>query len=133
MADITKLVRKYRKLFPSLKVYVCYDPAAWDASKAAKANGVVRVQVSLNDTYDSGIYETKLTPRSDEVIVKTVDSMCRKAIRNRVKSLKKTLTESRGEAKKARGQIVEAQTKAKDLRGQIKSLSGFLNADVAQG
>lgn len=124
--DITNTVRKYRAKCPSLKVYVCHDPAAWNASKAAKAAGEVRVQVSLNDVYGARIYEKEIRPKSDATIVKLVDRMCQKAFRNHVKWLKQDLKKNREESSRARGKVGEVRSKARDIREQIKNLSDAL-------
>lgn len=127
MADeITKTVRKYRKQFPSLKVYICYDPASWDATKAVKVSGEVRVQVCLNDVYGARIYEKKMRPKSDKTIAEMVDRMCRKAFRNHLRSLKQDLKKIRGESSEARGKVVEIRSKTRDIQTQIKQLSNTL-------
>jgi len=124
--DITNTVRKYRAKCRSLKVYVCHDPADWDASKAAKAAGEVRVQVSLNDEYGARIYEKKIRPKSDTTVAKLVDQMCRKAFRNHVKWLKQDLKKNREESSRARGKVGEVRAKARGIREQIKNLSDAL-------
>ena len=122
---ISKTIHKYRKHFPSLKVYVCFDPADWDAPKSAKTIGKVRVQLDLNDCYGSRIYEKSIKPRSDATIEALVEKMCRKAIRDHVKSLRAKLKKAREDVKETKGKVALTHSEVKKIRSEMDRFTRF--------
>lgn len=125
--DITKTIQKFRKHFPSIKVYLCHDPAAWDAAKAAKARGVVRIQLNLDNTYSTyscRIYEEEVRPASDAAVLKVLEKMYRKARRNHIRILKAQIKKTCEDVKDTKSKASNEYAKVKEMRAEIAQLKG---------
>lgn len=120
--SLIQTVRKYRKQFPFIKVYVCCDPADWEASDVEKIEGKIRVQLSLNNHISSRIYEETIKPISDATIVNAVNKMYKEAVENYVNNLKEKIKENEKEAERTRLVVTEINADNVELQKEINEL-----------